>query len=73
MKRATRGKQGEYLALYTIAFSIAHVFAHNLGMKSIAKFGFETTWYTICLVCVVGIGLLAALNKSLNRKKAIHE
>ena len=73
MKRATRGKQGEYLALYTIAFSIAHVFAHNLGMKSIAKFGFETTWYTICLVCVVGIGLLAALNKSLNRKKAILE
>lgn len=67
MERAKRGNQGEYMALYTIAFSISHVFAHNLGMRSIARFGFEWTWYGICLVCLLGILLLLLLNKSLKK------
>ncbi|WP_452228929.1 MDR family MFS transporter [Lacinutrix sp. MEBiC02404] len=45
MQRAKKGNQGEYMALYSIAFSIAHIFGHNAGMRSVDGFGFNKTWY----------------------------
>lgn len=67
MERAKKGNQGEYMALYTIAFSVSHVFAHNTGMKSVAKFGFEITWYGVAFVCLLGILLLAYLDHALKK------
>ena len=45
MERARRGKQGQYMALYTVAFSMAHIAGHNLGMQSVDKWGYGFTWY----------------------------
>lgn len=67
MERAKRGNQGEYMALYSIAFSLSHVFAHNSGMRSIASFGFEITWYGITFICLLGILLLLLLKNVLKR------
>ncbi len=58
MDRAKKGKQGEYMALYSMAFSIAHIFGHNTGMQSIATFGYTTTWYIITFIGILGILLL---------------
>lgn len=71
MDRAKRGNQGEYMALYSIAFSIAHVFGHNSGMRSVANFGYEITWYGITVVCLLGILLLLILKNSINKTKRI--
>lgn len=65
MDRAKRGRQGEYMALYSIAFSISHIFAHNSGMQSIAKFGYQTTWYLATFIGLLGILLLLLLKKLL--------
>lgn len=67
MERAKRGNQGEYMALYTISFSLAHLFAHNSGMQSIANFGYEITWYGITFICFLGILLLLLLRNVLKR------
>lgn len=56
MERAKKGNQGEYMAMYTVAFSIAHIFGHNSGMQLINEMGFTTTWYVI-----FGIATLSAL------------
>ncbi len=66
MERAKRGNQGEYMALYSMAFSISHVFAHNTGMRFIANFGYGTTWYTISIITFIGILLLLLLKKLMN-------
>ncbi|MFT4831390.1 MAG: putative MFS family arabinose efflux permease [Psychroserpens sp.] len=66
MERSKKGNQGEYMALYSIAFSISHVFAHNYGMRSISNYGFDFTWYAIVLICVLGILLLLLLKKHTN-------
>lgn len=68
MERAKQGNQGEYMALYSIAFSISHVFAHNSGMRSIAEWGFEITWYGTTLICLLGILVLLWLKKLLKNK-----
>lgn len=63
MDRAKRGNQGEYMALYSIAFSISHIFGHNSGMRSIAYFGYEITWYAVGVICLLGILLLLWLKR----------
>jgi len=71
MHRSRRGKQGEYMALYSISFSISHIFAHNSGMLSIAHFGFESTWYGAIIIGVLGILLLLALQIRLKQKETL--
>jgi len=68
MERSKRGNQGEYMALYSIAFSISHIFAHNYGMQSIAYNGYSTTWNIITLISALGIMLLLVLKKLLKEK-----
>ena len=54
MSRAPSGKEGRYLALYSMAFSFAHIFSAKTGMEVIDRFGFEANWYLM-----TGLGLLA--------------
>lgn len=63
MERSKRGKQGEYMALYSIAFSISHIFAHNYGMHSIANNGYIFTWNSIAGIALIGIALLFILKR----------
>ena len=65
LERAKRGKQGEYMALYSISFSISHVFAHNSGMVSISRFGYEVSWYGATIIGLIGILLLLLLKKQM--------
>ncbi|OEJ98890.1 MFS transporter [Flavivirga aquatica] len=71
MDRAKKGNQGEYMALYSIAFSIAHIFGHNAGMRMVNYFGFDNTWYVITLLAALCIFLLFILSQYLNRKKKL--
>ncbi len=61
MDRSRSGRQGEYMALYNIAFSISHIFAHNGGMVSIANLGYRSTWHLAMIIGVMGILLLYVL------------
>lgn len=56
MNRAPTGKEGRYLALYTMAFSFAHIFSAKTGMEVIARFGFEANWFLMG-----GLGFLAMI------------
>jgi predicted MFS family arabinose efflux permease len=56
MTRAPLGKEGRYLALYSMAFSLAHIFSAKTGMEVIDRFGFEVNWYLMG-----GLGLLAVV------------
>ena len=68
LDRAKRGKQGEYMALYSISFSISHIFAHNSGMQSISNFGYEISWYGATVIGIIGILLLLLLKKLMRKK-----
>jgi predicted MFS family arabinose efflux permease len=69
MQRGKRGKMGEYMALYTISFSISHVFGHNVGMHLIDKIGFDATWTIITILSVICVGILILLKRSLEIDK----
>ncbi|WP_303315847.1 MFS transporter [Flavivirga abyssicola] len=69
MDRAKKGNQGEYMALYSIAFSIAHIFGHNAGMRMVDALGFDNTWYIITLLAALCVFLLFILRHYLNATK----
>ena len=73
LQRAKRGLKGEYMALYSISFSISHIFAHNIGFHLIDAFGFHTTWSIMGLSGLLGLGLLMYLKTKLNTSKQILE
>ena len=71
LERAKGGNQGEYMALYTIAFSIAHIFGHNTGMQLVDHLGFDYTWYIMTALGVCCALLLLLLKQRLKRKNEL--
>jgi predicted MFS family arabinose efflux permease len=65
MSRAPEGKEGKYLALYTMAFSFAHIFSAKTGMEIIGMFGFDANWYLMGFLGVVAVGLMLILRNKL--------
>ena len=64
-ERAKNGNQGEYMALYSISFSIAHIFGHNAGLQMANAFGFNITWFIISGIALICALLLFSLNRKL--------
>ncbi len=68
MDRSKRGKRGEYLAMYLMAFSLASVFGHNGGIQLINELGYDKTWYIMIGLGTLGILLLIYLNVKLKKE-----
>ncbi|MFD1095172.1 MDR family MFS transporter [Salegentibacter chungangensis] len=71
LKRSDKGKQGAYMALYSIAFSLSHIFGHNTGMQLIDNFGFRFTWMTMAILSVIVCALLIWTIRLLKRETEI--
>jgi predicted MFS family arabinose efflux permease len=71
VNRAEKGNQGEYMALYSMSFSIAHIFGHNAGLQMTAALGFDTTWYIITGIALICALILFILNQNLNAKRIL--
>jgi predicted MFS family arabinose efflux permease len=69
MERAKKGNQGEYMAYYSIAFSLAHIFGHNSGMQMVANLGFDKTWWIVTLISAIGLFFLFILTRVVKREK----
>ena len=69
MERAKTGKQGEYMAYYSISFSISHIFGHNMGLQMVDNLGFNTTWGVFTLLSVIGLFFLLLLMKMMKTER----
>jgi len=70
MQRAKKGNKGEYMALYSIAFSFAHIFSHNSGMHLISVLGFDKTWLIVTGIAVLSAFFMFLLMQLLKKEKA---
>lgn len=60
LEMAPKGRKGSYMGLYSMSFSLSHVFGHNTGMNLIATIGYTQTWNLFFMV-LLGIALLTLL------------
>ena len=51
--RSKEHNRGQYAALYTIAFSLAHVLAPTIGSQVVKHFGFSVLWYLVFVICLI--------------------
>ncbi|GAB1857293.1 MFS transporter [Flavobacteriaceae bacterium MHTCC 0001] len=65
--RASKGNQGEYMALYSIAFSLSHLFGHKGGMEMVSRLGYDNTWYIITGIGCICVFLLYILKNYLRK------
>lgn len=63
LRRAKLGRQGAYMGLYSMSFSLAHIFGHNSGMQLVNAFGYNKTWLVMAVISLVGILLLLYVKK----------
>jgi len=70
LNRSDGKKRGSYMALYSIAFSVSHIFGHTSGMQLIDNFGFKFTWYTMLSLAIVACTLLLILNRLLKKENS---
>lgn len=66
--RSDQGPPGAYMALFTMSWSVAHIIGHNLGMRSVEKFGYNSTWIMCSGSLLVAMLGLAALGSYMQRK-----
>lgn len=53
--RAPASTQGQYLGLYSSAWSFGHIIAPNIGMNVAEQWGFSSLWYVLSGCCLVGM------------------
>jgi predicted MFS family arabinose efflux permease len=75
MNRAPSGNEGRYLALYSMAFSCAHIFSAKTGMEVIDRFGFMANWFLMGGLGLLAVVLMLWLRKILDseRETAIND
>lgn len=65
LKRSNASNRGEYMALYSIAYSVAFIIAPVVGMYIAENFGFSLLWYLSGVLCVITTLGFFRLEKSL--------
>jgi predicted MFS family arabinose efflux permease len=65
LSRAPEGREGQYMSLFTMAFSFSMVFSSKIGMEIVELYGFKINWILMgsldLLAFVFGIWLLRIL------------
>ncbi len=66
MTRAIKGKEGLYMASYSMAFAFATIFSAKVGMEVVDRFGFDTNWYLMVGLSTIAVLLTYVLKKRMN-------
>ena len=56
MSRAPKGHEGRYMAIFTMAYSLAHILSSNIGLEIVDLKGYQANWFFMG-----SLGLLALL------------
>jgi predicted MFS family arabinose efflux permease len=67
LNRAKEGLEGSYMALYAIAFSVAHIFSPLVSLEIVAKFGYQINWLVTGMFGVLAIVLSLWLHRRIQK------
>jgi len=55
MNQASEGRRGQYMALYSMTYSVAHILAPGLGAALISRYGYNILWALNALLCGISM------------------
>ncbi len=68
LEMSPKGRKGEYMALYSMSFSLSHIFGHNGGMNLADSLGYDTTWYIMFVALLIVGAMTLWLRKLIGNK-----
>jgi predicted MFS family arabinose efflux permease len=71
LNRAPKGQEGEYMGLFTMSFSLAHIACSKTGLDIIAHFGYMTNWLFMGTLAIFAALCCIWLNRMLIAEKRI--
>ncbi|MDP2089045.1 MAG: MFS transporter [Flavobacteriaceae bacterium] len=63
ISRAPKGKEGKFMAFYTMSFALAHIFSAKFGMFIIDLFGYNSNWFLMGVLGLIAVILTFWLKK----------
>lgn len=63
IKRAKDGHEGSYMAMYAMAFALAHMLSPKIGLSIIEVYGYQVNWLVTGSYCALGVVLSIWLHK----------
>ncbi|SFW73239.1 Predicted arabinose efflux permease, MFS family [Sinomicrobium oceani] len=69
MSRASKGREGRYMALYTMSFSLAHIWSAKTGMEIIDRWGYNANWLFMGGLGITGIIFALLLRYMLSKEQ----
>lgn len=70
--RAKLGKQGQYMGLYSVVFSMAYIIGPNLGMQIIEQLGFVFNWGVMATLAFIAVITSYGLKKRWEKNSNIN-
>jgi predicted MFS family arabinose efflux permease len=70
VKMAPPDRQGEYMALFTMAFSVAHILAPQVGLQIANAWGFPVLWVVLTSLSLLTTTGYLLLGRTLSRESA---
>lgn len=67
MNRSTAQNRGQYMAVYSLSYSVAHVLAPITGMQVAALFGYNTLWVLMGALCTIALAGFILMDKRRDR------
>jgi predicted MFS family arabinose efflux permease len=68
LNRAKEGFEGSYMALYSVSFSLAHIFGAKIGLDVIDAYGYQANWLLTGTYGVLGVLLSLWLQRRIKKK-----
>jgi predicted MFS family arabinose efflux permease len=71
LNRSPKGREGQYMGLYTMTFSLAFIFSSKTGMEVIRIFSYEINWYLMGTLCMAAFAMGIWLIRVLKSEKQV--
>ena len=69
LNRAPKGQEGQYMGLFTMSFSLAHIVCSKTGLDIISHFGYQTNWVIMGSLGMLAVFCCVWLNRMLLAEK----
>lgn len=69
LNRAPKGQEGQYMGLYTMSFSLAHIISSKTGLEIIANYNYQVNWFVMGTLGAISLVCCFWLNKMIHSEQ----
>ncbi|HSD08953.1 MFS transporter [Flavobacterium sp.] len=73
LSRAPKGQEGQYMGLFTMSFSLAHITSSKMGLEIIAHYGYQINWIIMGTLGILASFCCILLNKMIHSSEKINQ